>query len=647
MAQRRRSSTRANADVLPPYTPQLATLVTSAPDDDTWLHEVKYDGFRIGLRIDGDDVRLLTRNGLDWTARFPSIVAAASALATRAALIDGEMAFLLPDGRTRFQGLQNAGDDDGVLVYFAFDLLALNGRDVRTQPLETRKALLREILPATDAPIRYAGHVVGHGRRVHADACRAGLEGIISKKRDAPWTGGRSRDWLKAKCVARQEFVIGGYTEPQGTREGVGALLIGYYEGERLVWAGKVGTGFTAAAARDLRSRLDALARDTCPFDPVPRGAAVRSARWVTPALVAEVAFTEWTDGGKIRHPSFQGLRSDKPAAQVVRERPSAPVTSSHRAIPAERHRGGGTTTTRRAASKGTTGAEVAGVTITNAHRVMYPDPPVTKLDLARYYERVADWMLPHIAHRPLSLVFCPRGITGPCTYLKHGKSGRLTALRRVRIREKTKIDEYMVLDSVEGLVSLMQMNWIEAHTWSSRLTHLETPDRIVIDLDPGPAVDWPRVVHAARAARDALAARGLQAWVKTTGGRGLHLVAPLEPAASWDRCLAFAHVVAEDLVRDAPSIFTTDFAKAGREDSILVDMLRNRRGNTAVSAFSPRARPGAPVSTPIHWDELTARRRPDGFTVHSVPRRLARLGADPWAEYWTCRQQLPELSRT
>jgi bifunctional non-homologous end joining protein LigD len=626
-----------------PYTPQLATLVASAPDDDTWLHEVKYDGFRIGMRIDGKDVRLLTRNGLDWTSRFPSIVSAASALSTDAALIDGELALLLPDGRTRFQGLQKGQDAEGVLVYFAFDLLALEGRDVRPQPLEARKALLRGLVPATTSSIRYADHVVGQGPRVFADACRAGLEGIISKKRDAPWTAGRRRDWLKIKCVARQELVIGGFTEPQGAREGIGALLVGYYDGGRLVWAGKVGTGFTAASARDLRARLDALVQDACPFDPAPRGAAVRTARWVTPALVAEVAFTEWTDGGKIRHPSYQGLRADKAASKVVRERPVSPHRPS-RELPAERPRGAVTTSRPgRTAAGRQTGTQVAGVTITNGHRVMYPDPPLTKLDLARYYERVGEWMLPHIAGRPLSLVFCPHGITGPCTYLKHGKSGRLTALQRVQIREKTKVDEYMVLDSVEGLVSLMQMNWIEAHTWSSRLTHLEQPDRLVVDLDPGPEVGWPLVVRAARAARDVLDARGLQAWVKTTGGRGLHLVAPLEPAASWDRCLAFAHAIADQLVHEAPSLFTTDFAKAGRADRILVDMLRNRRGNTTVSAFSPRARPGAPVSTPMHWDELSTRKAPDRFTVRSVPRRLAQLGADPWAGFWTCHQPLPD----
>jgi bifunctional non-homologous end joining protein LigD len=272
----------------------------------------------------------------------------------------------------------------------------------------------------------------------------------------------------------------------------------------------------------------------------------------------------------------------------------------------------------------------------------MYPDPVITKLDLARYYEQVGAWMLPHIAGRPLSLVFCPQGITGPCSYLKHGKSGRLTALQRVRIREKTKTDEYMVLDSVEGLVSLMQMNWLEAHGWSSRVTHLEQPDRLVIDLDPGPDVGWAAVVRAARATRDALAARGLQSWVKTTGGRGLHVIAPIVPKASWDDCLAFTADVAADLVHEAPAQFTTQFAKAGREGQILVDVLRNRRGSTTVAAFSPRARPGATVSMPLHWDELEARRKPDRYTVRSAPRRLARLDADPWAEYWSCVQHLP-----
>lgn len=640
---------RARASRLPAYRPQLATLAAVAPDDDQWLHETKYDGFRMGLRIDGDEVRLLTRNGLDWSARFPALIAAARRLRARTALLDGEVAMLQPDGRTSFQGLQGGGAGGGTLVYFVFDLLHLDGESFDGVPLEARKVRLRALLPGGTSALRYSDHVVGDGPRVYAEACRRGLEGIISKRRDQPVLAGRGRTWLKVKCVARQEFVIGGFTDPQGARQGLGALLIGHHDANgALLWAGKVGTGFTAATAKDLRARLDELAQDTCPFTPPPRGALGRTAHWVQPQLVAEIAFTEWTSSGKIRHPSFQGLRADKPAGEVTRERArAAPQRRSPVAVPARRSGGPVTTSTRvssgRRSVKAGSRAEVAGVAITNPDRVVYPDPRLTKLDLARYYERVGEWMLPHIANRPLTLVACPSGISGPCMYIKHGKAPALPALRRIDITEKTKIDEYLVLDSVEGLVSLMQMNWLEAHTWNSTTDHLEQPDRLVFDLDPGPDLEWPAVVRAARSTRDVLASFGLDAWVKTSGGRGLHVVVPLAPEASWDACLTFSERVADALVETDADTFTTQFARAGREAQIFVDVLRNRRGSTAVSAFSPRARPGAPVSVPLGWDELSGRRAPGHYSVQSVPRRLTSLRNDPWANYWHCVQRLPE----
>ncbi|HTU99723.1 MAG TPA: non-homologous end-joining DNA ligase [Luteitalea sp.] len=328
----------------PAYTPQLATLVSEAPDDDAWLHEVKYDGFRMGLVVDGDRVQLLTRNGLDWTARFPTVVADAQRLGVTSALLDGEMAFVAADGRTSFQGLQGHGSGDGSLVYFVFDLLWLDGENLAPLPLEERKARLEALLPRRASIFRYSPHVVGGGVAAHHDACRHHLEGIICKRRDAPATAGRSKTWVKVKCLGRQEFVIGGFTDPQGVREGLGALLIGYYDGDQLRWAGKVGTGFTTQVARELRERLEPLVRDASPFTPAPRGAQVKGAHWVKPVLVGEVAFTEWTAAGKIRHPSFQGLRDDKKATQVVRERPtSAPARprTAPKVTPARRSRRG------------------------------------------------------------------------------------------------------------------------------------------------------------------------------------------------------------------------------------------------------------------------------------------------------------------
>jgi bifunctional non-homologous end joining protein LigD len=297
---------------------------------------------------------------------------------------------------------------------------------------------------------------------------------------------------------------------------------------------------------------------------------------------------------------------------------------------------------TKTARAAATAKPVIRGVAISSADRVMYPDAGITKLDLVRYVDAVADWLLPHVADRPLTLVFCPDGIAGECVYLKHGKTWGPSSLRRVKIREKTKVGEYMVADSPEALVAIMQMNWVEMHTWNACASSLERPNRLVVDLDPGPNVRWPQVVAAAREVREALESLGLKAWLKTTGGRGLHVVLPLLDGVSWEAGFAFADRLAETLVRARPRLYTTQFAKEGREAQILLDVLRNRRGSTVVSAYSPRARAGAPVSTPIAWDELSARRRPDRFTIRTIPARLTKLGADPWQDYWTCRQRLP-----
>lgn len=596
---------------VPPYRPQLATLVRAAPEGAGWLHETKYDGYRIGCAVQGGAATLWSRSGKDWSAAFPEVVGAAVDLPVRAALLDGEVAAVLPDGRTSFQALQNAaGGGRRDLRYFVFDLLFLDGEDVCALPLRERKARLEALLARAPSPIlRYAEHLDGGGAAVLREACRLGLEGIVSKRADDRHREGRSPGWVKAKCVARQELVIGGFTDPEGAREGLGALLVGHREGGRLRFAGKVGTGFTRASARALRARLEPLARATPPFDPPPAGWLRTHAHWVEPALVAEVAFTEWTADGKIRHPSFQGLREDKAAGEVVRE--------AARATPD-------------AAQPPT----VAGVAISHPDRPMFPELGLTKLDLARYYEAVAAAMVPHLAGRPLTLLHCPQGLAGACRFMKHGRQWAPAAVRRVRIPERTKVGEYLVVDDVTALVSLAQMDVLELHTWNGTVDHLEEPDRIVLDLDPGPAVPFAEVIAAARLVRGALEALGLGAFVKTTGGAGLHVVAPLVPARRWEDCLSFARGLAATLVRHAPDRFTTAFSRRGRERTILLDYLRNNRTNTSVAAFSVRARPGAPVSTPIAWDELTADLRPDRFTVSAMPRRLASLRRDPWAGY-------------
>jgi bifunctional non-homologous end joining protein LigD len=631
------------------YTPQLATLVKAPPSGDEWLHEIKYDGYRIGCRIRGGRVALISRNGKDWTAAFPEIAAAAGELPVDDALLDGEVAMVLPDGRTSFQALQNAASGEatrGALVYFVFDLLRLDGERIASQPLDSRKTRLKTLVGrGKTGRIRYSDHVDGSGQSVFDQACRVGLEGIISKRRDQPHQPGRHGGWVKTKCIQRQEFVIGGFTDPEGSRVGIGALLIGFYDGSRLVFSGKVGTGFSHKLAVDLRKRLDAIGQKACPFDPPPPGALGRTAHWVRPDLVGEVEFTEWTSDGKIRHPSFQGIRADKKPREVVRERERearqavAPITKRAAAKSGRRDRDGQPTPAN---------GVVAGVRISHPERVLFPGPSITKLDLARYYERIADWIVPHVADRPLTLVRCPTGLGtagresgAGCFFMKHSKVWAPEPLRRVRIQEKKKVGEYLIADTIAAVVGLAQMDVLEIHTWNSGFMHVERPNRIVIDLDPGKQVAFAQIVQAARTVRKALEALDLESFVKTTGGRGLHVVVPLVPHADWAACLEFSRTLSEAIERTDPALYTTQFAKAGRDRRILLDYLRNNRTNTSIAAYSTRARREATVSVPLTWAELRPSLDPDTFTIATVPQRLSRLRADPWRGYWTSRQKL------
>ena len=613
------------------YAPQLATLVEGPPEGDDWLHELKYDGYRLGCGIARTGVELTSRRGNDWTRELPEIAAAARELSVREALVDGEVCVVLDDGRTSFQSLQRAlaGGSRHGLSYFCFDLLQLDGRDLRRGPLERRKEELRRVLEGAPAILRYADHWIGRGRQVFQKACSLGFEGIVSKRRSAPYQAGRGGGWLKSKCIVRQEFVVGGFTLATGDPDRIGALLVGYWEGSRLVFAGKVGTGYTRALARELRARLAPLERRECPFDPPPPGWLRRNAHWVRPELVAEVTFTEWTEGGQIRHPSFKGLREDKPVREVTREVPRASASRRSPSSPV-RLRGRGPSER----------PVVAGVPISHPERVVLADAALTKLDLARYQESVASWSLPHLRGRPLTVVRCAGEIGAGCSFMKHSKVWAPAALRRVRIPEKTKLGEYLVADTVEAVVALAQMDVVEIHTWNTRVEHVEQPDRLVLDLDPGDEVPFAAVVQGGRLLREALRALGLESWVKTTGGRGLHVVAPIVPERDWSECLAFARSLAEAVARDYRS-YTTAYARAGRDKLILIDYLRNNRTNTSIAAFSPRARPGAPVSTPIAWDELAPGLDPFRFTVRTVPQRLARLRSDPWAGYFRSRQRL------
>jgi bifunctional non-homologous end joining protein LigD len=621
------------------YQPQLAVLVRKPPSGGEWIHEIKYDGYRIGCFIRGKTVTLISRNGKDWTATFPEIVRAAGRLQTKDALLDGEVAIELPGGRTSFQALQNglSGGSRKGLVYFVFDLLRLNGTDLTADSLEVRKKALRKLIGSrARGRIRYSQHVDGDGESVLEAACRLGVEGIVSKRRDAPYKGTRTALWLKTKCVARQELIIGGFTEPEGSRTGIGALLVGYNDANgSLRFAGKVGTGFSQRAALDLRKRLDAILSPDTPFTPAPAGA-LRHAHWVQPKLVVEVAFSEWTNDGRMRHPSFQGLREDKSPRDVVLERvaPTSPKTS----VPAA-------SAPRPSPNQVPSGAagrpEVAGIGISHPERQLYPDVGLTKLDLAKLYEDIAQWVMPHLSGRPLTLLRCPQGMAGTCFYSRHSKVWTPPSVRRVRIREKTKTDEHLVVESLPGLISLVQVNVLEIHTWNSTIDHLEQPDRLVFDIDPGPSIQWRQVIEAARLVRKTLKTVGFESFVKTTGGRGLHVVVPLVPAGTWEECFEFSRAIAEAVVHADPRVYTVQFAKAGRENKILIDYFRNNRTHTSIAAYSTRARPGAPLSMPLSWDELDDDLRSDGFTAKNLRQRLARVKTDPWKRYWSSRQRL------
>ena len=624
---------------------ELATLVDEPPAGDDWFHEIKLDGYRMICRIDQGKVTFLTRNHKDWTARLAALAEEAGKLPVRTAILDGEVVALRADGTTDFQKLQNAfrekrADD---LVYWAFDLLHLDGVDLSDRPLEERKGLLAQLLEAKAlAAIRFSEHVEGNGADFFKRGCEMHLEGIVSKRRDAPYRPGRGTDWLKSKCVQKDEFVIGGFTDPERSREGLGALLVGYRKGKNLVYAGKVGTGFDRATLRDLTRKLTPLERDSSPFADRKR---LARTHWVEPSLIAQVAFGAWTDDGILRHASFQGLREDKSADEVTRDRPSKV------GVVARRRKTKLAASASRVDAKPPAAAksddydaqdeQFHGVRLTSPDKVLYPEQGITKLDLARYLLDVADWMLPHVADRPLALVRCPEGRGKECFFQKHPVVGTPKELRQVRIREKNKTETYVVVDDAAGLMSLAQIGTLEVHAWGSRTDKLEEPDRLVFDLDPDPSVAWADVVAAARQIRQFLQDLGLESFVKTTGGKGLHLVVPIDRRHDWDTAKAFCKQVADAIATGDPDRCTANMSKRARVGKIYIDYLRNGRGATAIVPYSPRARAGAPVSTPLTWEELSDDIRSDSFSVLNLSERLASLKRDPWDGIAKVRQSL------
>jgi len=592
--------------------PQLCTLVDSVPTGTGWIHEVKYDGYRALIAIGGGKAKVYTRNGLDWTDKFHAIAEAAAKLPVGSALIDGEIV-AFKDGHPDFSTLKDAISNDGDMTLFAFDLLELDGESLAKLPQVQRKEQLRPLLEGADARLHYAEHIVGEGEKLFEAMCREGYEGIVCKRADAPYAGRRTQAWLKVKCLKRQEFVIVGWTESDKSR-GFRALLLGVYEDGALRYSGKVGTGFTVETMNDLRARLDRLARKT-PTVEAPR-AATRGAHWVTPKLVAEIAFTEVTPDKVLRHPSFLGLRGDKEAEEVVEEK-----------------------------AKPTPKPKASSITITHPDRLIFPDSTVTKGDLAAFYEAMAPVALQWIANRPISLVRCPQGRGKHCFFQKHDAGSFGDHVKHVKIKEKDgSVEPYLYVDDADGLLQCVQMGTIEFHGWGSSVANVEKPDRLVFDLDPDEGLGFAEVKRAAAEIKSHLAEIGLVSFAMVSGGKGVHVVVPLTPQAEWPAVKDFADRFCVALAQAEPDRFTATMSKAKRKGKIFLDWLRNQRGATAVMPYTARARAKAPVAVPVTWAELGDLDSPANWHVGDQDELLRRASSKELAGWGIARQVLPDL---
>ena len=597
----------AKATALPDFVePMLATLVDAPPGGERWLHEIKFDGYRLQARVSPAGVKLMTRSGLDWTHKFgDAVVAALRALSVREALIDGELVVEAGAGASDFSALQadlSDGRNDR-FVFYAFDLLYLDGHDLRALPLIRRKELLQSIVSGADGIVRYSGEFDGGGDLVLRHACRLSLEGIVSKVRDAPYQSGRSKGWLKSKCSARQEFVVAGYAPSSALRNAIGSLILGVYEDKALIPVGRVGTGFSQSIAQDLYRQLEGKRLRSSPFATPLNAEDARQARYVKPELVAEVEFRGWTADSRLRHASFRGLREDKPAAEIMRETSSStPVKTQRRTVK-----------------------------LTHPDRLYWPDVGVTKEGLVDYYSEVWRFMAPFVVGRALALLRGPDGVTGQHFFQKHIWRGINAKIALIPDPKAPSEPPLVGVNDLDGLLWLVQSGVLEIHPWGSTIRDWERPDTLIMDLDPGEDAPWPKVISAAEEIRGRLRDAGLAAFVKTSGGKGLHVVSPLKPKADWAEVKAFSKGIADAMSADSPDSFVATITKAQRRGKIFIDYLRNQRGATAVAAYSTRARPGAAVSMPLAWDELNVGIGPAYFTVMNTPTRLAALKKDPW----------------
>ena len=656
------------------FPPQLATAAARIPEGAGWLHELKLDGYRIQAHLRRDSkgklhAALFTRSGLDWTHRMRAVASAVEKLPVEQAVVDGEVVVLDAEGKTSFSKLQAAFEqgEAAELTYFAFDLLHLDGRNLRGLPVRARKELLEPLVGSAQAAaakplLQFSQHLRLSADEVYAHACALGAEGILSKNGDARYTSGRSDSWLKLKCTHRQEFVIAGFTLPKDGGAGLGSLLLGYYRGGKLVHCGRCGTGFTQASARAARKQLEPLRQATPGYGSALSREARKNAIWVQPELVCEVEFAAWTADGSLRHSSFQGMRTDKPAADVVKEEPElprpdssvdepdavvAPAKKAARAKPASRAgdakeraeppaREASSAAHIRSRNGGKSENAPAGkARLTHPDKILDAQTGTTKQQLADYFEAVAPAMLPHLAGRPVSIVRCPNGSGKPCFFQKHAAAGLPATIGSIPVPERDNpahSEAYIAVDTADALLGLAQLGVLELHPWGSQASALEQPDRLILDLDPDESLPWNTIVESAQAIRAFLKELRLESFVKTTGGKGLHIVAAIEPAAEWPDIRLFARGIALAIESSDPKLYLIKMTKAARKGRIFLDWMRNERGATAVAPWSPRARPGMRVAVPLRWDELAG--GPPAFAVANFRDWRDRLAPknNPWA---------------
>ncbi|WEF35048.1 DNA ligase D [Pseudoduganella chitinolytica] len=632
------------------FTPELATLVDAPPaDPHDWLFEIKFDGYRLLARVDGKDIRLITRNGNDWTHKLEPLRAAIEKMKLPKGWYDGEIVVHDQSGRPNFGLLQQAFDGTRTsnIVYFVFDAPYLDGYDLREVPLAQRRELLKTVMDRVgNDVVRYSAELEAPPAEMVAAACQMGLEGIIGKRRDSTYVSRRSPDWIKLKCAQRQEFVIGGYTDPKGSRVGIGSLLLGYYgEDGKLHYAGNVGAGFNDTTLREITGKLKKLASDTSPF--APSKSIEKRAHWVKPTLVAEVTFGEWTASGSIRHSVFQGLRADKKATSVTREKAAHMETlvegtmQTQTAVKAKTTKAKATSAApaeKSTPSRAPEGLDAdsklpASLKVTNPDRLIDPASGTTKIGLVRYYALVADLMLEHLKGRPVALVRAPAGVGGELFFQKHSEVGKLPGVKQFPQALDPDHPSMLEVATMQGLLSAAQWNVVEFHTQNAFGKNYEKPNRMIFDLDPGQDVSWKQIQEAAQLMRAFLAELGLPSFLKTSGGKGLHVVVPLKPQHDWDTVKGFSKAIVEHMAATLPDRFAYKSGPKNRVGKIFIDYLRNGRGATTVSAWSARTRAGLGISVPVDWSELEHLRGGDHWTVATVHDRLDE-GNTPWADY-------------